>query len=95
MSKISVRQAHSVSRAQAKEQLASFEEMLKSKYRVSLAWKGDKATVKGIGVSGGVEVSDDAVDVDVKLGMMARAAGVDADRVKASIAKRLKAAFEA
>jgi hypothetical protein len=35
-----------------------------------------------------------SVDIVVKLGMMARAIGVDPVRLEASIKKRLKAAFE-
>ncbi|MCB9679984.1 MAG: polyhydroxyalkanoic acid system family protein [Alphaproteobacteria bacterium] len=93
MSSVRVRQPHTLSKSAAKDKLAGFEEMLK-KYRVSLAWSGDKAAIKGIGVSGDVAVGDSAVDVEVKLGMLAKAAGIDAGRLQDSIAKRLKAAFE-
>lgn len=92
MSTVTVRQPHQLDRAAAKARLASFEEMLK-KYRVSLAWSGDRAEIKGLGVSGDVVVGANAVDVTVKLGMMARAAGVDADRLRGSIERRLKEAY--
>jgi putative polyhydroxyalkanoate system protein len=92
MSKVSVRQAHSLSKAEAKEKLAGFEEMLK-KYRVALEWRGDSAAIKGVGVSGNVAVSDAEVAVDLKLGMLARAAGIDAGRLQGSIARRLAEAY--
>lgn len=94
MSKIHVRQPHKLGRAGAREKLASFEGML-AKYKVKLAWKGDHAAVQGLGVSGDVTLGDDAVDVAVQLGLLAKAAGVDATKLKASIEKRLKEAFEA
>jgi putative polyhydroxyalkanoate system protein len=93
MSKVSVRQSHSVSRSEAKERLASFSEML-TKYGVKLVWSGDKAAVKGMGVSGGVAVDDSAVQVDIKLGMMAKAVGVDPKRLQGSISRRLSEAFD-
>jgi putative polyhydroxyalkanoate system protein len=93
MSNVTVRQPHRLSRDAAKEKLAGFQEML-GKYRVSLTWNGYKAAISGIGVSGDVEVGAEAVDVNVKLGMLARAAGVDATKLQASIAKRLKEAYE-
>jgi putative polyhydroxyalkanoate system protein len=88
-----VKQPHSVSTDEAKEKLGSFQEMM-GKYGVKAVWSGHKAKLKGIGVSGGIDVGADVVEVTVKLGMMAKAAGVDAKRLEGSIAKRLKAAFE-
>lgn len=93
MTAIHVRQPHRVDRATARTKLEGFTELL-DKYRVKLAWNGDKAKVKGVGVSGDVAIGDDAVDVTLKLGMLAKAAGIDASRLKASIAKRLTAAFD-
>lgn len=89
---IKVSQPHSFSVDEAKAKLGGFEEML-SKYGVKLAWKGNRAEIKGFGVSGGVDVSPSSVDVAVKLGMMAKAAGVDPDRLAKSIEKRLKSAL--
>lgn len=92
MANVRVTQPHALTRAEARTKLADFEDLL-DRYRVKLAWAGDKAAIKGIGVSGDVVIGDDAVDVAVKLGMMAKAAGVDAKRLEASIRKRLAAAF--
>ena len=68
--------------------------MLK-KYHVSLTWKGDRAAISGVGVSGEIKVDDQAVDVTVSLGFLAKAAGVDATKLQASIAKRLQEAYTA
>ena len=93
MSKISVRQAHALPREDVRDRLSSFSQML-GKYGVKMVWSGDKATVKGMGVSGGVAVSEGDVQVDLKLGMLAKAAGVDASRLQGSIARRLAEALE-
>ncbi len=92
MSTVKVTQPHSLSTAEAKGKLGSFEEML-GKYGVKLAWAGDRAEIKGVGVSGDVKVSADAVQVAVKLGMMAKAVGVDPAKLEKSIEKRLLAAL--
>ena len=93
MADVKVTQAHSLSIDDAKSRVGSFEEMLQ-KYMVKVKWKGAHADLKGTGVSGSIDVTDSDVTVVVKLGMLAKAAGIDAGRLKGSIAKRLKAAFE-
>lgn len=93
MADVTVNQSHNVSPAEARQRLGAFEDMM-GKYGVSAKWKGDSAKLKGLGVSGGIDVTSSEVKVVVKLGMMAKAAGVDAGRLTNSIAKRLKAAFE-
>ena len=93
MSTIKISQPHSLPVDSAREKLAAFEETM-SKYGVTAKWSGAQATLKGMAVSGGIDISDSMVDITLKLGMMARAAGVDPVRLQASIEKRLKAAFE-
>ena len=93
MSTIRVKQAHTLTAEEAKSRLADFESGM-SKYGVSLDWTGLTAKVKGMAVSGGIDVDDSVVDLTLKLGMMARAAGVDAGRLESSITKRLKDLFE-
>ncbi len=93
MADVRVSQAHAVSTTEAKQRIAEFEQMM-SKYGVKADWNGNSAKLKGLGVSGSIDITDKAVDVVVKLGMMAKAAGVDADKLRGSITKRLKAAFE-
>ncbi len=93
MSTITVIQVHNVSTAEARERLAPFREML-AKYSVSLVWQGDNAAIKGTGVSGDVAVTRQDVTVNVKLGFLARAAGVNPEKLKNTITKRLAEAFE-
>jgi len=94
MSDVVVHQAHAVSPEEAKKRIAGFEELL-TKYGVKVEWKGNTGTLKGTGVSGGIDIGSSNVKVEVKLGMMAKAIGVDANKLRGSIEKRLKAAFEA
>jgi putative polyhydroxyalkanoate system protein len=92
MSHLTVRQPHSLSTDEARRRLASFEEML-AKYGVKLNWKGDRAEIDGTGVSGGAVVTKSDVTIEIKLGFLARAAGVDADKLRGSVEKRLAAAL--
>ncbi len=92
MATVTVQQPHSMSTANAIAQISDFEEMMQ-KYGVKAQWSGAHADLKGMGVSGSIDVTDSEVVVVVKLGMMAKAVGVDPVRLKASIEKRLLAAF--
>ena len=89
MSKIAVTKGHSLSLEEVRHRLKDFEASL-SKWGVKLLWKGDKAKIKGVGVSGDVSVSAKDVAITLKLGMLAKAAGVDATRLQGSIERRLE-----
>ena len=90
MSKIVVREAHSLSIPEAKSRVGAFDDYLK-KYGASLDWKSDTAAnIKGMGVSGNVELGGDFASVTIKLGMMAKAIGVDPVKLEGSVRKRLK-----
>ncbi len=93
MSEVRVSQPHNVSVEEARKKVQGFEEMV-GKYGVTPVWSGNQATLKGTGVSGSITIQARSVDVVVKLGMMAKAFGVDPVRLEASIKKRLKEAFE-
>lgn len=92
MAQIKVVEAHTLGAREAQAKLAVFEEML-TKYAVKTKWRGNHADIKGMGVSGTIDVTDSEATIVVKLGMMARAAGVDPARLEGSIRKRVKAAF--
>ena len=94
MASIKITEAHSLDSSEAKVRVSVFEEML-SKFGVKLNWSGNRAKFKGIGVSGSMNVTDSDVTVEIKLGMMAKAAGVDAKRLQGSISRRLREAFDA
>ena len=94
MAAIKVVEPHNLSTADAVERLVVFKEMV-SKFGVSLKWTGNHADFKGLGVSGSIDVTESDATIEVKLGMMAKAAGVDGERLKGSISKRVRAAFDA
>ena len=92
MSSVHVEQPHSMSVEEAKSALESFATEI-AKYGMKLEWTGNNARLKGTGASGEVAVHDDKVTVTVKLGMIARAAGVKADKLEASISRRFISSF--
>lgn len=92
MSTVTVTQAHALGVEGAKKALSQFEGDI-SKYGMKLVWSGSNAEIKGTGASGDVKVTADRVTVTVKLGMIAKAAGVKADKLEGSIQKRLSAAL--
>ncbi len=92
MSKIQITQQHALSTDEARQRLDDFDQTLQ-KYGARLDWRGQRAAIKGIGVSGEVVVSTDEVRVELKLGLIARAAGVDPKRLRGSIERRLVAAL--
>ena len=94
MSTIKVTEEHTLGADEAAKRIVAFEEMIK-KYGVKTKWKGRHADLKGMGVSGSIDISDDDAQVVVKLGMLAKSFGVDPVKLESSIRKRLKAAFEA
>jgi len=89
---IKVDQAHSLSIDDAKRAVERFGERI-AKYGMKLHWKGTEADLKGTGASGKVSVTPSNVNVTVKLGMLAKAAGVDPVRLEQSITKRLAEAL--
>lgn len=92
MAEVKVTESHDLGAAEARRRIADFEQMM-SKYGVKANWSGNKAELKGMAAKGSIVVTDTDASVVVKLGMMAKAAGVDAAKLEGSIRKRLKAAF--
>ena len=92
MSTVTVTEPHERSVEDAKKALETFEGDL-SKYGMKLDWNGPTANLKGTGASGDVRVTDHDVTVVVKLGMMAKMAGVKPDLLEKSIQKRLRSAL--
>ncbi len=92
MAEIRVTEHHNLGIEQAKERLGLFEDLLK-KYKVKVSWSGFSARLKGPGSSGSIKLSTSSATVVLKLGLMAKAAGIDTKRLEASIIKRLKMAF--
>jgi putative polyhydroxyalkanoate system protein len=93
MAKVHVQESHNLSVEEAKRRAGAFEDMFK-KYGVKPKWSGNKAKVKGPGVKGDVVVTDSDITIDLKLGMIAKAAGIKADKLEASIRRRIQEAME-
>jgi len=94
MATIRITEEHTLGADEAAKRIVSFEEMMK-KYGVKSKWKGRHADLKGMGVSGSIDIGETDAQIVIKLGMLAKAAGVDPVRLESSIRKRLKSAFEA
>jgi putative polyhydroxyalkanoate system protein len=92
VSDVKVVESHKLGVEGAKKALETFITDL-AKYGMSLVWKGAQGELKGTGASGSVDVTDTQVTVLVKLGMMAKMAGIKPDKLQDSIQKRLKSAL--
>lgn len=92
MSTINVVESHQKSADDIKSGLSQFEEMFK-KYGVKISWDGLNAKLSGP-VSGAIAITSDHLEVTIKLGMMAKMAGIDPQRLESSIRKRLKLALD-
>jgi putative polyhydroxyalkanoate system protein len=92
MAEVKIIESHALNLDDARKRIDAFQETL-DKYGVKAKWKGHQAALKGVGVSGSIVISSSEVTVIVKLGMLAKAAGIDAERLGGSIRKRLQAAL--
>jgi len=93
MADVKVVKEHNMSVEEARTKVGDFESMLK-KYGVKVKWSGNRGEIKGAGVSGTVEVSSVNIAIHLKLGLLAKAAGIKADRLTSSIEKRLSTAID-
>ena len=59
---------HSLGRAEVRTKVQELADDLGHQYGLVSEWQGHDLSVKGTGVSGWVRVSDDEVNVDLKLG---------------------------
>ena len=91
MSTIKVVEPHNKSADDIKSGLSQFEEMF-SKYMVKIVWNGHRASLSGP-VSGSIDIRQQELEVKIKLGMMAKMAGIDPQRLEGSIRKRLRTAL--
>ncbi len=73
MAEIKIERSHTLGKDEARKRVGDLEPKLKEKYGVELAWKNNgEAQVKGTGVTGTLRVADEAVHIDLKLGMLLR-----------------------
>ena len=93
MADILVIEKHALAPEEAKRRVQTFEDQME-KYRLKATWKGGNAELKGTGANGGITITASEVKVEIKLGFLAKAAGIDAARASESIRKRLRAALD-
>ncbi len=72
MSDIKIEKHHSLGRDEAHRRVVEMAPKLRDKYGVKLDWQGDKAQLKGSGVSGHIDIDDSKVEVQLKLGLLLR-----------------------
>ncbi len=72
MATIDIRRSHSLGKDRAREAAEGIAKRLEHKLAVKYRWEGDDLRFERTGAKGRIHVSDDAVRVEVDLGMMLR-----------------------
>jgi putative polyhydroxyalkanoate system protein len=93
MADIHIVEKHTHTPEEAKRRVQSFEDQME-KWRLKAHWTGVNAELKGTGASGTISITGSEVKVEIKLGFLAKAAGIDAKRAQESIQKRLRGALD-
>ena len=92
MSRIRVERSHSLGREAAREKAERLAERLASEYDVRYRWNGDTLEFKRSGADGRIEVGEDRVRVELKLGLLLSAMGGSIKRqIEEALDKNLKA----
>lgn len=74
MADININKFHSLEISDARERLEKMAGELQSQYGIKSAWTGNTATLSGTGLKKGVvELTDSAINVQITLGMLAKA----------------------
>ncbi len=63
-----IKRDHSLGLNEARKRVEAIAESLGSKYGLSSNWEGNALKITGSGVNGQIDVADQSIDVDVKLG---------------------------
>lgn len=70
MARINVERSHNLGRSAVRVKAEQLAERLAREYDVRYQWRGDTLEFKRSGADGQIEVSDDQVRVEVKLGLL-------------------------
>ncbi len=70
MANIKIKRQHHLGRDSARQKVEEIASSLQEKLNAKWAWKGDSLTFQRSGASGSVDVGDDYVEFNVKLGML-------------------------
>lgn len=92
MSRITIERSHSLGRAAAREKAEALAQRLASEYDVKFRWAGDTLEFKRSGADGTIDVSDDLVRVNLKLGLLLSAlSGTIKREIEDTLDKHLQA----
>jgi putative polyhydroxyalkanoate system protein len=70
MANIHIKQRHNLTREEARKRVEEIARALKKEFDADYAWKGDALQFKRSGASGSIELSDESIELNIKLGMM-------------------------
>lgn len=70
MANIKIRRQHNLGRSVARQKVEEIASSLQEKLNAKWSWNGDSLTFQRSGASGSVDVGDDYVEFNVKLGML-------------------------
>ena len=73
MAKFSVRKTFTMGREEVRAAAEELAQQLKADHGLKYSWSGDVARFSRSGIDGVLRIEDDAIEVDVKLGMLASA----------------------
>lgn len=90
MTQISVERKHSLGREAARQKAEALVEKLSREYDLKAAWNGDRVEIKRSGANGSIQIGDDTIRVELKLGMMLSMMG---GTIKAEIERALDKAL--
>ena len=86
MSDIKIERSHKLGAEEAKNRFLALEAKLKERYGVCFEWNGSSARVTGTAVKGDVQIADDRITINLKLGLLARAF---AGKIQAAIERQV------
>jgi putative polyhydroxyalkanoate system protein len=70
MANIHIKQKHHLAHDEARQRVEEIAKDLKKKLNADYTWKGDSLHFKRSGASGSIDLSDDVIELKIKLGMM-------------------------
>lgn len=92
MTQINVERKHNLGRDAARQKAEVVVQKLIDRYDVQATWQGDTVAVKRSGAQGTVQIDDEAIRIDLKLGMMlAMMSGTIQNEIEKALDKALAA----
>ena len=73
MAGFSVSRTYTMSKQEVREAAEALAQEFATQYGVRHSWNGDRASFRGSGVDGTLDIADDQITVKLSLGFMARA----------------------